>query len=375
MLKAVQKLRVTELQAHYWQKNIPDMKDNDWDEFLEDVRENGIQHPITVSTRIGDYVIVDGHQRVRAAKEVELRQIDAIVKPFQDEISEITFIVGANKRRHLSDVEKVRIARELEKEFAKEAEIKQKSGKKVEDLGLNSAQGSNTSESKDDRKSTTKAAKVVDLKRDKFQKGKKILDEAPEPVRAAWEREEISTHAAHKLTMAAKVDSELYEALSNEEITPSEALEELKAREKTKEVIDNEEKESRSEKETSESTQDVTEQAEETGEAEESTDDQEDFEEIANNTEDTEEDTELARANSKIKELEQTISELEQQIENLNQALQAEKDTWLKQNAQQTQEMLELRKQLNQKDEQIKELQEAISTEAEEAEEDEREIF
>ena len=61
------------------------------DEFLEDIRENGIQHPITVSTRTEKYVIVDGHQRVRAAQEVELRKIDAIVKPFQDAVSEIPF--------------------------------------------------------------------------------------------------------------------------------------------------------------------------------------------------------------------------------------------------------------------------------------------
>ena len=122
MLKTVQRFDIEALKAHPWQVNIPDMKGCDWNEFIEDIEENGVQYPITVSTRTGEQVIVDGHQRVKAAKEVGLKQIDAITKPFQDELVEIMLMVSSNKRRQLSDAEKSDLADAYRVELEKDAQ-------------------------------------------------------------------------------------------------------------------------------------------------------------------------------------------------------------------------------------------------------------
>lgn len=236
MTNQILEVDIDDLSTHGWQKNIPDMKGKDWDDFLADIQERGIQEPIRVSNRTSNYVIVDGHQRIRAAKEVELRKVNAIVQTFQDELSEIVFIAGSNKRRHLSDAQKVTIARELEKEFAKDAEVREKAGKKIEDPSPNSDEGSN--EAPNERRSDTKAAKAVGLGKDKFNKGKKIQDEAPQPIVEAWEEEEISTHAAHEVTT--KAPDPIKEALDNDEITATESIA-LVRNEEVKEAIESEE--------------------------------------------------------------------------------------------------------------------------------------
>ena len=256
MLKAVQKLDIEVLETHPWQKNIPDMNGEAWEEFLEDIQENGVQHPITISNRTAKHVVVDGHQRLRAAKEVGLREIDAIAKPFQDELAEIYFIVSSNKRRQLSKPQRIAIALSLKEAVAKQAEARQKTGKKSDDLRQNFAQGSSEaskdseSKSADERKTSATLAEMANTNREDVRKGSKIINEAPDPVKESWEREELSTHAAYKLTIAAKADSELYEALNNGEITSLKAIEALKKGTKDATEDPKEEKESEEEKET-----------------------------------------------------------------------------------------------------------------------------
>ena len=61
-------VNVSELKQHtqneYFFDNI---KDENWEQFLESVKENGIIQPIVISK---DKTIISGHQRVRACKEL-----------------------------------------------------------------------------------------------------------------------------------------------------------------------------------------------------------------------------------------------------------------------------------------------------------------
>lgn len=57
-------------------------------------------------------------------------------------------------------------------------------------------------EKPDARKSSAQAAKAAGLSDTTYKRGKAIQDKAPAPDVAAWEREEIGTHAAHTLTRA-----------------------------------------------------------------------------------------------------------------------------------------------------------------------------
>ena len=356
MLKTVQRFDIEVLKTHPWQVNIPDMKGCDWNDFLEDIEENGVQHLVTVSSRTGEKVIVDGHQRVRAAKEAGLKQIDAIVKPFQDELAEIMFMISSNKRRQLSDAEKSDLADAYRVELEKDAAKREKAGKKIEDPphicgeGLEDGILELPSDSKE-RESATIAAKDVDLSREKYRKTRSIKKSGLEPVINSWREGELSTHAAYKLAVAAREDSELYEALSNGEIAPLEASKALRTEEKAK-------KDKEVEIEQEEEPMNSTEKQEPQRETVLKTV----VQESSDNFE-TKENIKLAQANLEIKSLKQIISDLEQQIKNLNQALKDEKHKWLEQNVKQLKEMQELRKEVNQKDERIKSLEEKIEIE------------
>lgn len=189
-----------ELSRHPWQDNVPDISGAKWAEFLEDVRRRGIQEPIRVSTRLNYPVIVDGHQRHRAALELGLTELPAFVQPFEDEAQEVDFLASAARmRRHLTDAEKVKIATAYEAYFKPMAAERKGGRPKAGEKNL----GSNEPRlSADQRKTTAQAAAAVGLSDATYKRGKTVQEQAPAPVRQAWEREEISTNAAHELTKA-----------------------------------------------------------------------------------------------------------------------------------------------------------------------------
>lgn len=220
-----------ELSAHPWQTNVPDMRGQEWTEFLADVRQRGIVEPIRVSTRLGYPVIVDGHQRHRAATELGLELIDAYVQKFDSEAEEVEFLAAAARlRRHLSDSQKVTLGRAYEAYFKPIAEEKKggRPKKGAENLGPIEPKFS-TEElppelgevSKKERESGQQAAAAVGLKPEKYRQGKIVQDRASAPVKQAWEREEISTNAAHQLT---KAPDPIQRALESEEIDVYQAL-------------------------------------------------------------------------------------------------------------------------------------------------------
>ena len=120
-----------ELKTHPWQRNVPNIEGGDWTAFVADIRERGIKEPIRVSLRTGAPVIVDGHQRLRAAYEVGFKSIDALTESFADEGEEITFLAGAARyRRHLTDPQRYAIAKAYREFFKPQAqEAKRDAGK------------------------------------------------------------------------------------------------------------------------------------------------------------------------------------------------------------------------------------------------------
>lgn len=110
----VHDLPVQQLEAHPNQFMFHDIQGAEWDELVSDVRERGIQQPITVSRRTGAWIIVDGHQRVRAVRELGLPSIPAVEQVFEDEQAETLALVMANiRRRHLSREERRAVIAEM----------------------------------------------------------------------------------------------------------------------------------------------------------------------------------------------------------------------------------------------------------------------
>lgn len=58
-----------------------DIKEDNWEQFLESVSENGIIEPIIITQ---DNEIVSGHQRVRACKELNIESIPARIRKYDD---------------------------------------------------------------------------------------------------------------------------------------------------------------------------------------------------------------------------------------------------------------------------------------------------
>ena len=93
----MQEINVNELRPH--PKNdyfFDDMSGQKWNEFLESVKTSGIIEPIVVTQ---DKVIVSGHQRVRACKELGISKIKAEVKIYCNEDQVIKDLIETNIRQ------------------------------------------------------------------------------------------------------------------------------------------------------------------------------------------------------------------------------------------------------------------------------------
>ena len=73
-----------------------DMEGSKWDEFKESIRTSGIIDPIVITS---DNVIVSGHQRVLACKELGITSIPSVVKEYDDEDAILKDLIEANIRQ------------------------------------------------------------------------------------------------------------------------------------------------------------------------------------------------------------------------------------------------------------------------------------
>lgn len=77
----MQKFKINELKPHPRNNEFfDDISGENWDAFLSSVKSSGVIEPIVIT---GDKVIISGHQRVRACKELGINEIWAEVKPYK----------------------------------------------------------------------------------------------------------------------------------------------------------------------------------------------------------------------------------------------------------------------------------------------------
>lgn len=111
------KVKVSTLQAHPQNDYFfDDMAGTKWEEFLESVRTSGIIEPIVITK---DNIIVSGHQRVRACKELGIEEIEAHIKDYANEDEVIKDLLETNIRQRgnidSSGTKLGRIIKELER--------------------------------------------------------------------------------------------------------------------------------------------------------------------------------------------------------------------------------------------------------------------
>lgn len=87
------------------------------DELADSIRQVGLLEPIIVRPLEGEYQVVVGERRYRAAQQAGLDVVPAIVRDYtDDEVMELNLIENI-QREELSAVEKARVCRQLKQQF------------------------------------------------------------------------------------------------------------------------------------------------------------------------------------------------------------------------------------------------------------------
>jgi ParB family chromosome partitioning protein len=78
----MQKIKVELLKAHPRNKEFfDDIEGDKWQDFVESIKTSGIIQPLVVTD---DYVVISGHQRLKAAKELGLTEVPCEVHEYVD---------------------------------------------------------------------------------------------------------------------------------------------------------------------------------------------------------------------------------------------------------------------------------------------------
>ncbi len=109
-----------QLREHPQAALVPSMADEEYAAFLADVKGRGVLVPLEVT---GEGVVLDGHHRLRAAKELQLSDVPVRVVAVEDELEHM--LLSALRRRNLSGSRAAALAVRLgsyreEKEKARE---------------------------------------------------------------------------------------------------------------------------------------------------------------------------------------------------------------------------------------------------------------
>lgn len=122
LMNNIQYISTDKLKAHPRNNDFFDNIYGDkWHDFLESIRTSGIIEPI-VATQ--NYVVISGHQRLRAAKELKLLEVPVIVKNYKSEQDELKDLIETNLRQRgtisASDIKSGAIVKALEDIYKKD---------------------------------------------------------------------------------------------------------------------------------------------------------------------------------------------------------------------------------------------------------------
>jgi N6-adenosine-specific RNA methylase IME4 len=94
------------LKIHPLAHIVPEMRSDEWNQFLADVKLAGIRVPLEV---IGD-VVIDGRHRLKAAQFLGLNEVPVVDAPVNGDPPEVYMMKAAVLRRHLTDDQRACLA-------------------------------------------------------------------------------------------------------------------------------------------------------------------------------------------------------------------------------------------------------------------------
>ncbi|MCL2134362.1 MAG: ParB/RepB/Spo0J family partition protein [Candidatus Bathyarchaeota archaeon] len=161
-----------------YEKMLPTMTLEEFEQLKESIRTEGQHYPIIVSESLE---VLDGHHRFRACTELGIEP-DFEVKHFEDKLLEKKFVIEANlRRRHLNNFQLVELAvplLEIEKAIAKKYQTKNKQNQPNQPEETTVVDS--FSEFKPSEKTVDLVAKKAGVSTRTLERGKKIIEKASE---------------------------------------------------------------------------------------------------------------------------------------------------------------------------------------------------
>lgn len=111
--KEVQKEGLYDLKTSVkYQGLLPEMSEQEYAELKESIRTSGQHEPVTVDE---NFVVLDGHHRIKACRELGITPV-FVIKKFESEEDRKNFVIQVNlRRRHLNDFQRIEVVHKLEK--------------------------------------------------------------------------------------------------------------------------------------------------------------------------------------------------------------------------------------------------------------------
>ena len=154
-----------------------------------DMQKNGYDRsqPIVV-WESHDSIVIDGHTRLRAARNAGVFEVPVMLKPFPDENAALEYAIKCQRnRRNLKDFEIMNCLEELDKRMTK-AEAGSNHGK----LAPFGASFGKTAE---------QTANLLGISSRKVERTRTVMDRAPEEIKEAVKSGNMSIHAAYQQTV------------------------------------------------------------------------------------------------------------------------------------------------------------------------------
>lgn len=116
-------MNVTSMKPHPAADIFPMLDSVDLAALAEDIKKNGLQHPVVIFDAGGEWQILDGRNRVRACEMVGVTPSHVIKR----DVVPIDYVLSTNlKRRHLNESQRGMVALAVEKLYAAEAAARQR---------------------------------------------------------------------------------------------------------------------------------------------------------------------------------------------------------------------------------------------------------
>lgn len=177
------------MEIHEYAKLFPPMSEEEFEELVEDIRQNGQLEPIVVY----EDKILDGRNRYNACMKLGIKPK---MKDYDGErLSALDFVISKNiKRRHLTASQKALLALEIKPLLEKEARKRQATKsrgmlQKNEVLPQKIVEGVNTNETNKQRniqiekgEANEQVGKIIGVNKEYIRKAEKVKKEAPELI-------------------------------------------------------------------------------------------------------------------------------------------------------------------------------------------------